>query len=73
MPEDGAIRLPFGSLKGLGEAAAQGLADACDPNDPFISGDDLQNRSGVSKTVIQALRDMGALGDLPETSQLTFF
>ena len=73
LPEDGAIRLPFGSLKGLGEAAAQGLADACDPNDPFISGDDLQNRSGVSKTVIQALRDMGALGDLPETSQLTFF
>ena len=49
LPEDGAIRLPFGSLKGLGEAAAQGLADACDPNDPFISGDDLQNRSEIGR------------------------
>ena len=73
LPEGDGIRLPFGSVKGLGEAAAEQLAAACDPEDPFISGDDLQNRSGVNKSVIQSLRDLGVLGDLPETSQLTFF
>ena len=73
LPENGKIRLPFGSVKGLGEGAALALQAACDPNDPFISGDDLQNRSGINKSILQSLRDLGVLGDLPETSQMTFF
>ena len=70
--EDGRIRLPFSSVKGLGGSAAQGLMDARDGGE-FISCDDLQTRSGVTKAVIESLRQLGALEGLPETSQMTFF
>ncbi|HBT65273.1 MAG TPA: PolC-type DNA polymerase III [Ruminococcaceae bacterium] len=70
--ENGQIRLPFSSIKGLGVAAAQGLLEARKAGD-FISCDDLQTRSGISKTVVESLRQLGALGDLPATSQITFF
>ena len=70
--EDGKIRLPFSAVKGLGGAAAQGLMDAREEG-PFISCDDLQARSGITKAVVQSLRDLGAIDGLPETSQMTFF
>ena len=72
MMEDGKIRLPFSSVKGLGGAAAQGLMESREKGE-FVSCDDLQTRSGISKTVVESLRQMGALGNLPETSQMTFF
>ena len=71
--EDGAIRLPYAAVKGLGEAAAQSLYKVVHSGEELISGDDLQSRSGVSKTVMESLRQLGALGDLPATSQLSFF
>lgn len=70
--EDGKIRLPFSAVKGLGGAAAQGLMDAREGG-PYISCDDLQQRSGISKAVVESLRQLGALGSLPATSQMTFF
>lgn len=70
--EDGKIRLPFGSLKGVGDNAAIALANARDDG-PYISVDDLQNRSGVTKSVIEALESCGALAQLPQTSQMTLF
>ena len=71
--EDGRIRLPFSAVAGLGEAAAKSLYQAADPNDPYISCDDLQNRTGISRAVVQSLRDLGVLDGLPDTSQMTFF
>ena len=71
--EDDAIRLPYTAVKGLGGAAAQGLYDAAHSGETFISCDDLQNRSGISKAVVESLRQLGALGDLPATSQMSFF
>ena len=71
--EDGKIRLPFGSLSGVGESAARSLAAARETGGPYISIYDVQTRAKVSKSVIQTLSDAGALDGMPESSQLTLF
>ncbi|MCI8497268.1 MAG: PolC-type DNA polymerase III [Clostridiales bacterium] len=70
--EGDAIRLPFGSLKGVGASAAESLMHAAEGG-PYISVDDLQARSGVSKSVIQTMEEAGVLAGLPKTSQMTLF
>ena len=72
--EDGKIRLPFSAIDGIGETAAQALSDAVKRNpDGFIAADDLANEPGVGKSVVDALRNAGALGDLPESKQISLF
>lgn len=72
--EDGKIRLPFSAIAGVGENAAKALANAKnDGMGEFISCDDLMARSGVGSAVVEALREAGALGDLPESNQISLF
>ena len=72
--EDGKIRLPFLSMTGTGESAANALADAKnDGEGEYMSVEELQQRSGVSKSVIETLRASGALEGLPESSQMSLF
>ena len=71
--EEGQIRLPFSSLSGVGESAAVALQEARETGGEYISVDDLQARAGVSSAVIDALRETGALSQLPESSQTTLF
>ena len=66
------LRLPFTALKGLGAAAAASLAEA-GRKGPYLSIDDITARSGVSKTVIDLLREHGSLSSLPESSQMSLF
>ena len=70
--EDEKIRLPFQSLAGVGEAAAASIAEA-KAKGKYLSVEDLQERSKVSKSVIETLAQAGVLKDLPESSQMTLF
>lgn len=72
LPEDGKMRLPFGSLSGVGEKAAYSIYEAAQKGD-FVSREDFAVEAGVSKTIIQNLADMGALADLPDTNQMSLF
>ena len=71
--EDGKVRLPFCSLKGLGGAAADALENATLHGQEYLSIEELQQASGVGSSIIDRLRQVGALGDLPESSQVSFF
>ena len=71
--EDGKVRLPFSALKGLGGAAAEALEKATIDGQEYLSIEELQAAAGVSSAVIDRLRQAGALGDLPESSQVSFF
>ena len=72
--EDGKIRLPFGAIDGIGENAAISLAKAReDGGGDFLSYDDLMARAGVGKSVCEALKNAGALGDMPESNQISLF
>ncbi len=65
------LLVPFTALGGLGESAAQGIADARET--PFISEEDLKTRARVTTAVLDMLREQGCLGDLPATSQVSLF
>lgn len=72
LPEDGAIRLPFSSLSGVGVAAAQNIVDAREAGGEFLSVEELKQRASVSKSVVEILEKNGVLKNLSETNQITF-
>ncbi len=72
LPENGAIRMPFSALGGLGDSAAANIL-AEREKERFFSVEDLQTRAKLSKSVIEVLRKNHALDNLNETDQLTLF
>lgn len=70
--EDGKIRLPFSSLPGVGGAAADLLAET-GKHTEYLSIEDMQIKTKVTKAVIETLKDVGVLKDLPESSQMSLF
>ncbi len=72
--EDGKIRLPFGAIDGIGENAANAIAKSRDDgNGEFMSYDDLMARAGIGRSVVDALKEAGALGNMPESNQISLF
>jgi len=69
---DGKLLPPFNSIDGLGDVAAELIMNAAEQG-PFLSRDDFQTRTKASKTVVALLGDLGILGDLPESNQLSLF
>ena len=72
LPENGAIRMPFSALPGLGENAAINIIEARN-QEKFFSVDDLRVRAKLTKSVIDILRKNRVLDNLNETDQLSFF
>ncbi|MCD7844269.1 MAG: PolC-type DNA polymerase III [Oscillospiraceae bacterium] len=75
LPEgDKMLRVPFVAVSGLGDTAAMDLARAREEKDSFVSVEELAAACPkVSSAHIEALRKLGAFGDMPETSQMTLF
>lgn len=67
------LRPPLAALSGVGESAAKAIAAARNKNNPFISQEDLRQRAGIGKGVIEKLAELGVLGDMPETNQINLF
>ena len=71
--KDGKLLPPFVAISGLGENAAWDLMRGREGK-TFLSVEEVAAACPkVSKTHIQMLREAGAFGDLPDTSQVSFF
>ena len=71
--EDGKIRLPFSSLAGVGDAAAESLAAEGKKTSEYLSIEDIQIKTKVTKAVIETLQSVGVLAGIPESSQMSLF
>lgn len=69
--EGQALRCPFTSLPGFGEAAANGIIQT--RQEPYISIEDLKNKARLSTTAVEMLRECGALNGLSDSNQIDIF
>ncbi|MBO4904324.1 MAG: PolC-type DNA polymerase III [Lachnospiraceae bacterium] len=69
---DGKIMPRLDCIDGLGDKAADQVADAV-KDGPFLSLDDFQERTRVSRSVIDHMVELGLLESLPESNQLSLF
>ncbi len=72
LPENGAIRMPFNSLPGLGDTAAKSIAETAKEN-PELSKEELRQKAQLSKSVMEILERNGVLKNMSETNQITLF
>lgn len=69
---DTEIYPPFSSIDGLGITVAKAIVEEREKRD-FISIEDLQKRGKISTTILDKMRSMGILNNMPESSQLSLF
>ncbi len=63
---------PLVALQGVGINAAKNIAEESKKGE-FLSMEDMKMRAKATKTVIEAMREHGCLGNMPETNQLSLF
>ncbi len=69
---DGKLMPSLNSIDGLGERAADAIVEAA-KDGPFLSKDDFRQRTKVSKTILDLMSELGLLGNLPESNQISLF
>ena len=69
---DGKIMPSLGSIDGMGDKAAEAMMEAA-KDGPFLSRDDLRSRSKAPQNVIDKMGELGLLGSLPQSNQLSLF
>jgi len=67
---DGKIMPSLSSIDGMGETAANNVAEAARQG-RFLSRDDFKTRCKVSSTVVDTMVRLGLLADLPESNQMS--
>ena len=63
---------PFNAMTGVGTNAALNIVEARKDRE-FLSKEDLQQRSKLTKTVLECLDDHGCLEGMPDSNQLSLF
>ena len=63
---------PFNSIEGLGDTVAYNIVKEREKG-TFLSVEDVQKRAKVSQTLIEKMKEMGILKDLPDSNQLSLF
>ena len=71
LPENGKIRLPFSSIAGIGENASIKIAEARKSNEVF-SVEDFQQKTRLTKAVMDLLEKNHVFDDMSKTNQLSF-
>ena len=69
---DKEIYPPFNAIDGLGDTVAKNIVAEREKG-KFISIEDVQKRAKVSGTLIEKMKEMGILRDLPDSNQLSLF
>ncbi len=72
IPTEEGILAPLNALPGLGGSAADNVV-AARADGEFFSIEEFRERTKVSKTVIELLKEYKCLEGIPETDQVTFF
>ena len=58
------------TIEGMGGKAAEGVVEAV-KDGPFTSRENFRERSKISSTAVEKMGDLGLLGDLPLTDQMS--
>ena len=71
--EDGRIMPPYSSIAGLGENAAISIEEDAKRGEPYLSLEEFTDRTKVSKTSAEQMKNLGLLGNISDSNQLSLF
>ena len=69
---DGKVMPSFVAIDGMGPVAAQAV-EAAARDGAFLSRDDFKERTKCPAAVIETMAELGILGDIPESNQISLF
>ena len=67
---DGKLMPSLNTIDGMGDKAAEGVVEAA-KDGPFTSCENFKDRSKISGTTVEKMRELGILGDLPLSDQMS--